>query len=97
MAMNFIGRTTLVDQLKASLDVSAQRTRAIANRVAGASAAPSAFSLPAGAADPNSSDQGAVDIETEMVSLADEQLRYEAAAKFLEKTYAGLRASLQEK
>jgi flagellar basal body rod protein FlgB len=36
-----------------------------------------------------------VDIEAEMTSLADEQLRFEAAAKLLEKTYANLRAAFK--
>ena len=36
-------------------------------------------------------------LETEMVGLADEQLRYEATAKLLEKTYSGLRDALREK
>ena len=96
MTMNFISRTTSADQLKASLDASATRTRAIANRVARASVGRPAFSVaapgPAAASDGGADD---TDIETEMVSLADEQTRYEAAAKLLEKTYAGLRASLQ--
>ena len=38
MTMNFIERTAHVDQLKASLDASALRTRALADRVARASA-----------------------------------------------------------
>jgi hypothetical protein len=32
-----------------------------------------------------------------MARLADEQLRFEATARLLEKTYAGLRASLQDR
>jgi hypothetical protein len=95
--MNFITRTAPVGQLKESLDVSAQRTRAIADRVARASVGQPAFSIaPAGSA-PVGADQPPVDLEREMVQLADEQLRYEATAKLLEKTYAGLRASLQER
>jgi flagellar basal body rod protein FlgB len=98
LTTNFIGRTTPAGQLKASLDASALRTRAIADRVARASAGqPTAFSLPAEGGNAARPDEGAIDIESEMVSLADEQLRYEAAAKLLEKTYAGLRASLQER
>jgi flagellar basal body rod protein FlgB len=36
-----------------------------------------------------------VDGEGEMMSLADEQLRYETTAKLLEKTYAQLRTSIR--
>ncbi|MFI5309598.1 MAG: hypothetical protein ACHQQ3_00075 [Gemmatimonadales bacterium] len=96
MTLSFIGRTTSVDQLKASLDVSAKRTRAIADRVARASAGQDEFALPAGP-DGMGGSEGPVNVEAEMVNLADEQLRYEAAAKFLQKTYAGLRESLQSK
>jgi hypothetical protein len=106
MPMNFIDRTTSAAQLKSSLDVSIQRTRAIADRIARASFGGSAggpegqpvFSVPgAGAATTTAGSDGLVDMESEMASLADEQLRYEAAAKLLEKTYAGLRAALQER
>lgn len=99
MAIDLIGRTTLAGALKNSLDVSSQRVRNIADRVARASVRPAGFTLP-GSAAPSAgaaADDGPVDIETEMANLADEQLRYEATAKFLEKTYAGLRASLREK
>jgi flagellar basal body rod protein FlgB len=38
-----------------------------------------------------------VNLEAEMTNLADEQLRYETAAKLLEKTYASLRMSIKER
>ena len=97
MPIDFIARTTAANQLKASLDVSAQRTRVIADRVARASADKGGFALPAAGSAPGSGEEGPIDIENEMVSLADEQLRFEATAKLLAKTYAGLRASLQSK
>ncbi len=109
LPIDFIGRTTLADQLKKSLDASSARTRTIADRVARATAEAQGFSLPvdpatgvANAADPASADAqaasqagGPIDVDAEMVNLADEQLRYEATAKFLEKTYAGLREALK--
>ena len=95
--MNFIGRTTQVGALKQSLDISAQRVRTIADRVAQASAQQQGFALPAPGAKPGSSEMGPIDVDAEMASLADEQLRYEATAKFLEKAYSGLRESLREK
>ncbi len=105
MPIDFIGRTTLADQLKKSLDASSSRTRSIADRVARATAEAQGFSLPvdpaAGTADPmadaagEGASTGPIDVDAEMVNLADEQLRYEATAKFLEKTYAGLREALK--
>jgi hypothetical protein len=95
--MNFIGRTTQVGALKQSLDISAQRVRTIADRVAQASAQQQGFALPKPGAKPGSSEMGPSDVDAEMASLADEQLRYEATAKFLEKAYSGLRESLREK
>jgi flagellar basal body rod protein FlgB len=38
-----------------------------------------------------------VDIEREMVSLADEQLRYEAATSLLTKVYQQVRSSIRER
>ncbi|MBA4070792.1 MAG: hypothetical protein C0497_03010 [Gemmatimonas sp.] len=105
MPMNFINRTTSAAQLKSSLDISIQRTRAIADRIARASfgvpagdpAGQPVFSIPGAGDAAAARSDGPVDLESEMVSLADEQLRYEVAAKLLEKTYAGLRAALQER
>lgn len=91
--MDFISRTTLAAPLKVSLDNSAQRARSIADRVARAGAG--AFVLPGA---PGAPDQRTdVDLEAEMTRLADEQLRFDAASKLLQKTYASLRASLWDR
>jgi flagellar basal body rod protein FlgB len=98
MALNIISRVSPADQLKASLDIGAERVRASAERVSRASVQQKGFSLPAAAAPSNSSEsEGPLDLDVEMANLADEQLRYEATAKLLSKTYAGLRASLRDK
>jgi flagellar basal body rod protein FlgB len=100
MPIDFIGRTTAASELKASLDVSAQRGRTIADRVARASMQQQGFSLPSSDGKSGSTQAGQeapIDIETEMVNLADEQLRYATTAKLLQKTYAGLHESLQSK
>jgi flagellar basal body rod protein FlgB len=39
----------------------------------------------------------AVNLEAEMTSLADEQLRYEATEKLLEKAYQQIRVSMRDK
>ena len=93
MLFNFVGRVTSATALKESLDASSQRTRELAHRVAGATLnGASGFALP--------SDGGAatgekIDLESAMVQLSDEQVRYEMTAKLLEKAYAGVRTSLR--
>lgn len=95
MSFDFVGRVSQVDQMKQSLDVSVQRTRSIADRVARATALQQGFALPDTPTSPGSSGDGPVDIEAEMVSLADEQLRYEATTKLLQRAYANMRAALK--
>ncbi|HEY0969503.1 MAG TPA: hypothetical protein VGE02_00860 [Gemmatimonadales bacterium] len=98
MLYGFVGRVTSANQLKDALDVSSQRTRVIADRVAKASLEPNAgFALPLENSPAGSPEQGPVNLEAEMVSLADEQLRYEATAKLLQKAYQNLRTSIRER
>ncbi|MEO7965234.1 MAG: hypothetical protein ABIT38_15110 [Gemmatimonadaceae bacterium] len=80
--------------MKDALDASSQRVKAIAQRVAGATLQNgSGFALPDGTMSPGSQ----VNLEAEMTSLADEQLRYESTAKLLEKTYAKIRVSMRDR
>src|SRR5688572_2709329 len=79
MIHGFFGRVSSADQLREGLDVGSQRTRAIADRVANATlAGRDGFALP----DPNAPESTVpaagepVDLETEMVNLADQQLRF---------------------
>lgn len=97
MSFDLIGRVSSANKLKESLDISVQRTRSIADRVARATALQQGFALPETPTSPGSTGDGPVDIEAEMVSLADEQLRFELAAKMLQKTYASLRSSLRDR
>jgi flagellar basal body rod protein FlgB len=97
MAIGFIGRTTNANDLKDALDLSTQRTRAIASRVAQASVKGNGFALPIDPTTGKPAEGDQVNLEAEMTSLADEQLRYEATEKLLEKTYAQLRTSIREK
>ncbi len=99
MPFGFIGRVSSANHLKAALDVSSQRTRVIADRVARASLQQpnGGFALPVENAPAGSPEQGPIDLEAEMVSLADEQLRYEATARLLQKTYQGIRNSLRDR
>jgi flagellar basal body rod protein FlgB len=100
MLPGILDRAMLISPLKQSLDISAQRTKVIAGRVAQASmSAADGFTVPtAGTPGGAPAEDGApVDLEQEMVSLADEQLHFEAAAKLLEKAYAQLRLAIKDK
>jgi flagellar basal body rod protein FlgB len=100
MLFGFINRVSGAAQLRQGLDASAARTRGIADRVAKASLQNGdGFSLDtsASATTGQSTPAVGVDVESEMVGLADEQLRYEATAKLLEKTYAQLRTVIRDR
>jgi hypothetical protein len=97
MITGFISRVVPAGELKEALDIGTQRVRAIADRVSKASLQnQDGFALPgtpgaSGAVAPSSG----VDLETEMISLADEQLRYEATSKLLSKAYDQVRTALK--
>jgi flagellar basal body rod protein FlgB len=95
MLFGIIGRTTNANDLKDALDLSAQRTRAIASRVAQASLNGNGFALPIDPTTGKPAQGDQVDLEAEMTGLADEQVRYDATEKLLEKMYAQLRTSLK--
>jgi hypothetical protein len=93
-----LDRTTNANDLKDALDLSTQRTRAIASRVAQASLnGGNGFALPTDSVTGQANVDDPVDLEAEMTSLADEQVRYEATQKLLEKTYAQLRTAMKDK
>jgi len=97
MITGFIGRVTPAAELKDALDVGTQRVRAIADRVSKASLLnQDGFALPGmPAANGAAMTSAGVDIETEMINLADEQLRYEATSKLLAKAYDQVRTALK--
>ena len=98
MLYGFISRVSQATNLKAGLDISSQRTRAIADRVAKASIpAGAGFTLPSAGAPAGSSELGPVNLEAEMVSLADEQLYFEATTRLLQKAYEQIRSSLRDR
>lgn len=92
MIRGLIGAGTIVEGLRQELDASAVRSRAIANRVANASNTGGASFD--GALDEAMRGDG-VDLEVEMVALADEQIRYEALAEALQKLYGQIRSSVR--
>lgn len=110
MFARLVGGST-VTQLKEGLDASSRAVRAIADRVANASdpsfsrALDSAGGSGANGANGANGASGAsgagtgsaVDLQQEMVSLADEQLRFEATANLLQKVYQQIRSSVRER
>jgi pyruvate kinase len=98
MLFGFIGRVSSANQLRDALDVSSQRTRAIADRVSKATLqGTDGFALPHDPAQPVNPETAPVNVEEEMTSLADEQLRFEATAKLLQKTYEQIRTSFRDR
>jgi flagellar basal body rod protein FlgB len=98
MLYGFFNRVSSSAALRENLDASAQRTRLIADRVSRATLAnQDGFALPAAETVPGTQGEGPIDLEAEMVTLADEQLRFEATARLLQKTYQALRTSLRDR
>ncbi|HLU24471.1 MAG TPA: hypothetical protein VKZ58_02010 [Longimicrobiales bacterium] len=95
MLHGLIGRGSIAPALKEALDASSQEMRRIAHRVANAST-PGFSDALAGAAAAGAEGEG-VDLEKEMVALADEQIRFEATSRLLQKVYAQVRASVRER
>jgi flagellar basal body rod protein FlgB len=88
-----MGQGSTVHQLKNGLDESTQAVRGIAHRISSASVrGQSTFAQ----ALEDARGGNAVDVEREMVALADEQLRFEAASSLLQKVYSQIRSSVRE-
>lgn len=99
MINGFISRVSVSNQLKQALDVGSRQTRLTADRVAKATLQNAdGFALPAVEGQPVvAGAEEAVDVEAEMVGLADQQLRFEATARLLQKTYQTIRTSIRER
>ena len=91
MIQGLLGSETIVG-LRKALDEGAVRTREIGHRVSNASNQVSASFE--GALDEAMAD-GEVDLEKEMVNLADAQLRFEATSQLLKEVYSQIRASMR--
>ena len=96
MFARLVGSGTAVAQLKEGLAASTKAVRGIAHRVANAGNPEfaQAFDEAQAAGAPG---EDRVDLEREMVALADEQLRFEAATSLLHKSYQQLRSSVRER
>ena len=94
MLSRLIGDTSLTAALKLGLDASTRAVRGIGHRI-------SNTATPGGSTfqDVLQREQtvGApVDVEKEMVALADEQLRFEATSRLLQGAYRQIRSSIRE-
>lgn len=96
MLSRLIGSETTAGKLKDAMGESTRVVRGIAHRVANA-ATPDREDF-AGVLDAATAEQAGqeVDLEREMVALADEQLRYEAATSLLHKVYQSIKAGIRE-
>ena len=94
MLARLIGSGTAAEQLKEGLTASTTAVRGIAHRVANAGTPDFAQALQ----DAQATGEGnQVELEREMVALADEQLRYEATASLLQKVYQQVRSAIRER
>ena len=95
MLFGLIDRASMAAPLKSSLDQSVQRTRAISDRIARASVNNGdGFRLNAKAGDATAAGND-INMEDEMAALGDENLRFLATSRLLEKTYASLRSAIK--
>lgn len=92
MIEGLIGTDSMVHTLKQEMSASMVRSRDIANRVANATNGASASFE---ASLDEALDADAVDLEVEMVKLADEQIRYQAMSEIVQKMYGAIRSSLR--
>jgi flagellar basal body rod protein FlgB len=96
MLFGFIDRVSNAAPLRTALDQSVGRSRAIADRVTKASLGNAdGFALPAGEGDAVAAETNPVDVEQEMMDLADEQMRFLTTAKLLERTYSSIRTAIK--
>jgi len=97
MIRSLFGPTTVTSQLRGGLEEASATHRAIAERVAAAAQSSSnsdfADQVNAKAAAHVSEE----DLERDMASLADTQLRYEADARLLQAAYGRLRMAVQDR
>jgi len=96
MFARLVGSDSAVTQLKEGLDASSRAVKGIAHRVANAGNPDFAQALEQAQATGIPGD-APVDLEREMVALADEQLRFETSANLLQKVYQQIRSSIRER
>lgn len=95
MIRGLFGQSTLSASLRGGLEETSATQRGIAQRVAEALATSTTTSFAeAGQAALAKAKQAEADVQREMASLADTQLRYEADAQLLRQAYQRLRTAI---
>ncbi len=95
MIRGLFGTTTLSNRLRGGLEEASATQRGIGRRVADALAASTTSGFTeASQAAMAKANQAEADLQREMASLADTQLRYEADAQLLRETYQRLRTAI---
>jgi flagellar basal body rod protein FlgB len=94
MLNNILGSNATLASLKGEMNASARAMREIGHRVANSST-PGFQGVLDEAMEGDAVGEG-VDLESEMVALADEQLRFEAASQLVKKLYQQVRISIRE-
>jgi flagellar basal body rod protein FlgB len=98
MLKALFGPSTLTSMLRGGLEEASATHRAIAQRVAGALSSSSSVKFPdALAAQDAQQPVSQADLEREMTTLADTQLRFEADAKLLQAAYTRLRTAIRDR
>jgi hypothetical protein len=98
MLRGLFGTSAITNALRGGLEELSATHRVIADRVAGALDASSSVDFAQElAAHTAKAQQTEADLERDMASLADTQLRYEADAKLLQQAYARLRSAMRER
>lgn len=95
MINKVLGTASATADLRRELTSSMERTRAGADRIANAYNGTDASFTDALDAAQSGVDGEPVDVETEMIRLADEQIRFDAMSRMLSKVYQQVRASVR--
>ena len=96
MLKHLLGPSSGVGTLKGDLDAATSRMREMAHRVANATnGVEPDFEQGLQAALEGREATAEVDLEAEMVALANEQIRYDASADLLRRTYERLRSAVR--
>ena len=95
MINKVLGTASTTADLRRELTSSMERTRAGADRIANAYNGTDASFTDALDAAQSGVDGEPVDVETEMIRLADEQIRFDAMSRMLSKVYQQVRASVR--
>ena len=98
MIRSLFGSGTITSSLRGGLEEASATHRAIAQRVSSALTASTSTDFSnAFEAQQSKKQLSEVDLEREMASLADTQIRYEADAKLLQAAYSRLRTAMRER